>query len=486
MKLLAIPGFAFCFAALARAQAPVPAGPPRPAYERTTPSPAVRQPVSSGNANPLMGSVASEPATTGPLDLTLEGALERGLLYNLGLAETGENVRQQRAQRLQALSQLMPTISLRPSVTEQQVNLAAFGFSGFAGVPQIVGPFTVYDARANLSQSIFSLRNLGNYRAARQELAAAQSSARDVREQVTVVVTGLYLLGIAAAARVDAQQSQVTTAEAAYRQAVDRKNAGTVPGIDVLRAQVEMQAERQQLIAYEGDLERQKLSLSRAIGLPAGQQFRLADTIPYTPLDTSVTLESTLQRAYEQRQDYRAAKELVEAAELEKSAARAGRYPSATLDANYGAIGQSVTHTHGSFAIVAAVDIPVFQGGRVQADVELADALLRRRRAETDDLRGRIDAEVRVAFIDLRSASRQVEVALAGVDLATQQLQQARDRFAAGVTNNLEVVQAQQALAQAQQVRIAALYSFNVAKAELVRARGDAERSIKEYLRRAP
>ena len=230
----------------------------------------------------------------------------------------------------------------------------------------------------------------------------------------------------------------------------------------------------------------QRLNLARAIGLPPGQELRLADTVPYSPLPADVTLESTLQRAYEQRLDYRAADALVRSAELSKSAARAGHYPSATLDANYGAIGQRLTQMHGSFAIVGAVDIPIFQGGRVQADIDRADALLRRRRAELEDFRGRIDSEVRTAFTDLRSASRQVDVAVLGVELGRQQLQQAQDRFIAGVTNNLEVVQSQQAFALANENYITALYAFNLAKASLVRARGDAERSVKDYLRRNP
>jgi outer membrane protein TolC len=448
--------------------------------------PAQQLPVTGITQNQLAGSVPTGTATADPLDLTLEDALARGLKYNLGLVEGGEDVSLRRAERLRALAQMLPIIALHPSVTEEQVNLAAFGFTNFPGVPPVVGPFTVYNAQANFSQTVFSARNLRNYRAAKQEVTAAEFTARDIREQVTAAVTGLYLQGIASAAQIQAQQAQVNTAQTAYQQAVDRKNAGTVPGIDVLRAQVELQAEQQQLIAYEGDLERRKLNLARAIGLPPGQQFRLADAAPYTPLPADVTVESTLQQAYKQRQDYRAAEALVQAAELAKSAARAGRYPTASLDGNYAVIGNRITQTHGSFVVAGAVDIPIFQGGRVRADVEQADSVLRRRKAELEDLRGRIDADVRLAFVDLRSASRQVEVAVLGVDLATQQLQQARDRFAAGVTNNLEVVQAQQALALANQNHIAALYSYNLAKTALVRARGDAERSIRDILRRTP
>ncbi|HWR53851.1 MAG TPA: TolC family protein [Bryobacteraceae bacterium] len=430
------------------------------------------------------GSIPSGTATPETLDLTMEGALSRALRYNLALTEGSENVRIQRAARLRALSLLLPNVAARPSIAGQQVNLAAFGFSGFPGMPSVVGPFNVYDARGSASVTLLNVRDLGNYRAAREEVAAAEFAVKDAREQVVVIVTTLYLQAVAGTARVEAQRSQVATAGAAYRQALARKDAGTVPGIDVLRAQVQWQAEQQQLIFYEGEFEKQKLNLARAIGLPPGQTFRLADGAPYTPLPPDTTLESTLDRAYRERSDYRAAEALVRAAELSKSAARAGFLPSAGVDANYGVIGNSPARMHGSFSVAAAVNIPIFQGGRVRADVEAADAALRQRRAELDDLRGKIDAEVRTAFVDLTSASRQVDVAVQNTALARQQLEQAQDRFAAGVTNNLEVVQAQQAVALANENHIAALYAFNAAKAALVRARGDAEQSIKDYVRR--
>ena len=436
-----------------------------------------------GQTNPVLGSTPSGAATSDVLDLTLEDALARALKYNLALTEGGENVREQRAERLRALSQLLPQVNIRPSVSEQQVNLAAFGFSGFPGVPSVVGPFTVYDARASLSQSL-NIRDLRNHRAAREDVKAAELLTLDAREQVTLVSTGLYLQAISGSVRLEAQNAQVATADTAYRQAADRRAAGTVPGIDVLRAQVQFQAEQQRLIYYEGEFEKRKLSLARAIGLPPGQQFRLADDMKYERQSSAPAIEATLQEAYRNRADYRAAEALVRAAKLAKSAARAGRYPSASLDANYGVIGPAVTNMHGTFAVTGALDIPIFQGGRVQADVESADAVLRMRQAELEDLRGRIDSDVRTAFIDIRASSRQVDVAVQNVDLAKQQLQQAQDRFAAGVTNNLEVVQAQQAVALANENYIAALYTFNVAKASLARARGDAEKSIADFVRR--
>jgi len=456
-----------------------------PAPSRNSQDSTPRIPASMGpQGNQYLGSIPSGEATNEVIDLTIADAMARAVQYNLALAETGEDIREQRAERLRALSRLLPDITARPSVSEQQINLAAFGFTGFPGVPSVVGPFSIYDARAYLNQSIFNLQDLRNHRAAREQVAAAEFMARDVREQVALISSGLYLIALAGSSRVDAQRAQVATAEAAYKQASDRRAAGTVPGIDVLRAQVEFQSEQQRLIYYEGEFEKQKLNLARAIGLPPGQQVRLTDHMRYEPVPPVIPIEPILATAYKQRADYQAAEASVRAAELARSAAVAGRYPTATLDANYGVIGPVPDQMHGTFAVSGTVNIPIFQGGRVQADVERADAELRRRRAEFADLRSRIDADVRTALTDLRSSSRQVEVAVKNVDLAKEQLQQSQDRFAAGVTNNLEVVQAQQAVALANENYIAALYSYAAAQSALVRARGDAEKSITEYLRR--
>ncbi len=265
---------------------------------------------------------------------------------------------------------------------------------------------------------------------------------------------------------------------------MDRKSAGTIAGIDVLRAQVQLQAEQERLYFYEGEFEKQKLDLARAIGLPMGQVIQLEEMPPYTPLPSDVTLESALDLAYRQRADYRAAESRVKAAELSKSAAQAGRLPTADLSGNYGVIGPSLTQMHGSFGVFAGVDIPIFQGGRVKAEVELADSAVRQRKAEFESLRGAIDAEIRRNLTDVRSAERRVQVAGETVKLASQGLTQAQDRFAAGVTDNLEVVQAQQAVAATNENFISSLLAFNTAKAALVRSQGNAEHSMGDLLGR--
>jgi outer membrane protein TolC len=417
------------------------------------------------------------------LPLTFLDAIDRALKYNLAMVSGDLDIRQTRTQRLQTLADLLPSVSVRPSVNEQQTSLAAFGFTGFPGVPPILGPFTVVDARAILSTPVVDLKTWRRYKAGAEDIKAAQLNYQDARDEVVLVATSLYLYAVAGASRIESARAQVTVSEALYHQASDRKEAGTAPAIDVIRAEVEWKQQQQRLISYEGEFEKQKLALARAIGLPLAQKFSLADPMPYDPIPTGFTAENLLDLALRQRPDYLAKQAEVRGAELRKQSAAAGRLPTVSFDANYGVIGARIDEVHGTFGVAGSVNIPLYQGGRVQADVASADADLQHRKSELDALRARIDAEVRAALLDARTASRLVEVSKGNVDLARQQLEQSRDRFADGVTNNVEVVQAQQALTAAEESYIASLFSFNAAKTQVARARGDAGKSVIEYLK---
>jgi outer membrane protein TolC len=435
------------------------------------------------------GSVPSAPAAGPALSLSLDDALRRGLEYNLGGVSYQNNVRQAEALRVVQRSALLPTVITGLSVTEQQVNLAALGFTGAAlggttiSVPTVVGPFHFFDLRAGVSQSVFDLTRRRNYRAAKENVRSEQFSAQDARDLIVLAVTGGYLQVIAAAARVETTRAQVATAQATYQQAVDRRIAGVAPRIDETRTQVELQVQQQRFNAVQNDLAKLKIAMGRLIGLPPGQEFTLSDILPYAPLD-DLTLDQALARAYESRADLMAAVSQVRVAELARSAAVAERYPTVEFAGDYGVIGPSPGNAHGTFAVTGAVRLPVFQGGRVRGDIEQADAALEQRRAEYQDLRGRIDADVRTAFLDLTTAANQVAVAQSNRGLAQDTLTQARDRFAAGVADTLEVVQAQEAVASAEQDYISSLYSHNLAKTSLARAIGQAERNVRQFLRR--
>jgi outer membrane protein TolC len=430
---------------------------------------------------PFSGSVASGKATGAEIPLTLQDAIERGLKYNLGAILGEQGTRAAEAAKARVRSTLLPNLSAGVTESGQQLSLKAFGFSSFPGLPTIVGPFNLIDARAFLSQPVLDLAALRNNRAASESLKAAQFSYANARDVVVLAVAGLYLQAIAGSSRIAAAEAQVTTAQALYDQAVDMHKAGTSPGIEVIRSQVELQAEQQRLIFFKNEFEKQKLSLARAIGLPLEQQFSLADQIPYTPL-AAVTYEQALEQAYASRADYQNAQALVRAAEYARSAAAAGRLPSVSFDANYGAIGPRPYDAHGTFTAAGSVRMPLFEGGRIRSEVLQADALLEQRKSESEELRGRIDYEVRTAFLDLKAAGDQVQVARSAADLANQQMSQSRDRFAAGVTNSVEVVQSQGAVATASENYISSLFAYNLAKATLARSVGAAERRMKEFL----
>ena len=416
------------------------------------------------------------------MPLSLSEALRRGLNYNLGALLSAESVQAAQGARLSALSQLLPHVSAGMLEMPQQVNLAALGFPGFDGIKPVVGPFNVFDVRAYVSQKILDFSELRQYRAAKENLRAAQYSNNDTRDLVVFVCANLYLRALASDSRIEATRAQVNTAQVLYALALDQKTAGVVPGIEVLRAQVELQAQQQRLIVAEDQFAKDKLALARAIGLPLGQQYRLADTMSYTPI-AGLSLDESVERAYKERPDYQSTQARVRAAESEKKAAQAGNLPTIDFSADYGDIGQKPWDSHGTFTVTTSLRFPIFQGESVRGRVMEALAALHQRRAELEDLRGRIYYDVQNAFLDLKAAADRVEVAQSAIKLANEQVQQSQDRFRAGVTNNVEVVQAQEALATASENYISSLQAHSAAKLALAKAMGIPETAYEQFLR---
>jgi outer membrane protein TolC len=422
----------------------------------------------------------------GPIDLSLADALDRGLKYNLGLLLSEQGSAQVRAARARALSQLLPNINAHISETPQQTNLVALGtpVSFFKGVSPVVGPFYVLDARPKATEEL-SLRALRALRASEQDFTASQFDVRNARDLVVLFVGGGYIQSLADQARIATLEAQLATAQSLYQQAVDMKTAGTIAAIDVLRAQVEMQVQQQRLVAAHADFEKAKLALARAIGLPISQQIRLTTEAPYRP-NPAITIEEALDRAFRSRPDYLSALAQQRAAEQSRRAATAQHIPSIDLSADYGVLGLNLSNAHGTFTTAATLQIPIFQSGRIGADVAAADAVLKERQAQAQDIHARVEYEVRASFLDLTSAAQQVEVARSSVQLATVQLEQARDRFGAGVTNNIELIQAQESVALANENYVASLLAHNLAKLSLARALGVAELAVKQFLGGTP
>ncbi|HVO64786.1 MAG TPA: TolC family protein [Terriglobales bacterium] len=442
-------------------------------------SPAVSLP--SANQNPFLGSVPVGKATNEVIPLSFSDAIARGLQQNLGLLLSADSTMTARGQRWKELSNLLPNFSAGLTENLQTVSLAQFGFK-IPGIPQIIGPYNYLDARASFSQSVFNWNYIQNQRASVQNVKSAEYSYKDARELVVFAVGNAYLQTIAASSRVDTAQAQVTTARALYTKAVDQQRAGVTAAIDTLRAQVEFQARQQQLIVARNDFAKNKLSLARVIGLPPGQEFTLTDKAPYEPLLTP-GLQESLQHAYASRSDYQAALAKLRAAELSRRAATAQHYPDLGFEADYGDIGVSPFHSNGTYHVEGSLRIPIFAGGRTHADVLQTESVLRQNQQQVDNLRAQIDNDVRVAMLDLNAANDQVQVARSSVDLAQQTLTQAQDRFSAGVADNLEVIQAQEAVATANENYISSLYAHNIAKVEYARAIGFAEQGVKQYLK---
>jgi outer membrane protein TolC len=450
--------------------------------QNSAPVPSISLP---GSQSPFTGSEPEGKASPEVLQLGFQEAIDRGLRNNLGLLLSGDQTITARGERWKELSNLLPNVSARVQEDVQTLSLTALGLKSNVfpfSVPRVIGPFNYFDARASVSQSLFNLHDIENERSASESLKSAQYSYKDARELVVLAVGNAYLIAIAAAARIETTDAQVKNAQALYNRAVDQQKAGLNPAIDTLRSHVELQTRQQQLIAARNDFDKQKLSLARVIGLPPGQEFTLTEKAPYQAL-TPLPLEVYLQRAYASRSDFQAAQSQVRAAELSRRAATAGYYPSFDLNANYGDIGVTPAQSNGTWEVNGGLNIPIFTGGKVHSDVLEADAQLKQSRSQLNDLRGRIDYEVRASLLDLSSAAEQVEVARSSVDLAEQTLAQSEDRFTAGVTDNLEVVQAQESVASAHESYIQSLYAHNLAKIELARAIGDAEQGVKRYLK---
>ena len=461
-----------CFGALTIAQAQTGTGTTGSTVQVTIPT--------SISQEGFTGSVPSGELSAQPLQISFLEAIDRGLKQNLGLLLSADNNLSARGERWKELSNLLPNIDVKSQENVQQTSLAALGFR-LPIFPRVIGPFNYLDTRAYLTQQIFNWNYIQRERSAAQNLKAAEYTYKNARELVVLVVGNAYLQAIAEDARVETAEAQLKTAQTLYDRAVDQQKAGVIPAIDTLRAQVELQSRRQQLITARNDFAKQKLSLSRIIGLPLGQEFVLTDKAPYDAL-VPPSLEESLKRAYASRSDYQAALAQARAAELSRRAATAEYYPSFDMEGDFGDIGVNPASSNGTFHVAGTINVPVFQGGKTHADVLQAEATLRQARQRLEDLRAQIDNDVRNALLDLNAAADQVEVARSSVDLAEQTLSQAQDRFTAGVADNLEVVQAQQSVASAHETYISSLYAHNLAKVELARSLGNAEQGLKQYL----
>src|SRR5216683_3219505 len=482
-------GAAFLVASglIASGQTPSPLGysvatprPISPAEGTTTPSAQATQ-----RQNPYLGSVPSKNTGT-RIELSLRSAMDRGLRYNLGLIESNHASADTRAERLRALSALLPQLSAHgrqayENLSYKEIGLKLPPIPGLPALPSTSGGFGYQDARVSLTQSLYNAELRNQYRARKSDEQASILNIQDSRDVVVFAVGTAYMQVIASAARVETAKAQLASAGELDQQTANRVKSEVSPEIDSLRAQVERQSAEQRLINAANQLEKDKLTLARIIGLAIDQDFRVTDPLSYHPL-TGITNESATDDALRSRADLRSAEASVQAAAFTLRAQKAQRLPVVSVSADYGGAGANVGNFNQVYTVSGSISVPIYTGGRIHADIQQAQAALARREAEYEDLKGRVAYDVRVAWLDLSASDSSVKVAERNTSLAARALTQSQDRYSNGVTNYLEVVQAQEAVTAASENYIQSLFSYNVAMISFSRAVGAAETRLPELL----
>ncbi len=434
----------------------------------------------TSSANSYHGSVVERKATPGVMPLSLDDAIRMGLKNNLGAILQNTGVQSAGGAKLQELQALLPTVTGTVQDSVAQVNLQAEGLR-IPGFPAVIGPYGYTDFRARLDQSVLNVSSLQNYLAAKHNFAASKLSAKDSADLVVLTVGNAYLLCLADAARVASVEAQVKTSSVSLNQAIENHRNGVSPRLDELRARVDYQTQEQSLIATRNEYQKDRIALARVIGLPLDQKFELTDATPYSQTATP-SVEQAMAEALKNRSDLKAMQEQVQAAEKSLSAAHAERLPALTAEVDYGEIGVNPSNSYATLDATGEASGPIFEEGKLRGDARIADAQLRQKRAQLNDMEGQIRADVKDAILDIQAAEQLVTVSRSNVDLANETLKEAQDRFQAGVSDNLAVSQAQSSVAQADDQYVSSLYQLNVARLSLARAVGVAQTQYKAYL----
>jgi outer membrane protein TolC len=446
-----------------------------PANNSTTPSSIAGQ-----QQNPFLGSVPTGQASSTPIDLSLEDAIARGLRFNLGVIENQATLRQSQAQRLRVLSAMVPSVSALLRQNLDNLNRVAIGLN-IPGLPASTGQFSYQEAYMAFSDNGLNLETMYLYRAAKQAVEAQKFSLDDAGNVVALAVGTAYLQVESSESRVETAKAELESARELEAQTLNRVSSGLAAEIEGFRSTVQRQTSEQRLIVAAAVLEKDRLTLGRIIGLPDGQRFNIVSKGTYHEW-VGGDLQASLNQARISRADVKSAQLTATAAQLSKRAAQLERAPGLSLNGYYGSIGTNLGRSDATYSVVATISLPIFTGGRIRSDIQDAAAQMDRRQSEHADLLGRVDYEVRNAFTDLQAADSAVKVAEKNSQLAQRTLDQARDRFMNGVTNNLEVIQAQQDVATANENYISSLFAHNLAKLTLLRAVGSVQKDVSKYL----
>jgi outer membrane protein TolC len=448
----------------------------------------------SSTQNAYYGSVTRGTATTEVLHLSLDDAIARGIQNNLALTEARIQQEQADAQRLEALDKLLPAIAADASTSVHQFNLAAFGFT--PGLLQQVAPsfpslnpaaiklivkVDVTRAEATYRQTFFDLSAIERYRSAKVNTRSAFYNMQSSRGLVVLNVGDAYLQALADGAQVDSATSLMRADDLLLQQATAEHEAGTAANLDELRARVQFQAQQQRVIAAQNTYDKDLILIKREIGVPVEQPIQLTDAAPYADLET-MQIEEAKRQAYTNRQDYLGMQQQLLAADLNRKAAKFERLPTLGADGDYGVTG--VTHGlyHGTFLAEGTFRVPLFKEAQFRGDAQVATAQRDSVQQQLANLRAQIDQQLRDSILDIQSSQELVRVAQSNVALATKEVEQANDRFVAGVDTNLALVQAQATLAGAQSQLINDTLTYNQAKLGLARNLGIVDTQYRAYL----
>jgi outer membrane protein len=433
------------------------------------------QPETQPQSPQRQSSLPSE-APAGAMRLTLDQAVSLALKQNTTAQIAVLTAAQSQQDQKIALSELLPQV--QAGVTEQweRLNLVAqFGGKRIPGFAGHVGPYPIFSAGPSFNGQVFDLTLFRRYQASRDAAKASRADSLSTREQVILLVVSQYIGTLRSIADVEASQSRVDLAQALYNQAADLQKEGVGTGIDTLRANVELQNENQRLLEAQATRETSLFGLSRLLNLDPRQQIELGDSLSFfeTP---QPDVEGSIEEGLAARHEWQSLQEQIRAAENQKKAASAERLPSIHFNGNWAQLGTDPSGVIPTYNYSGTLSVPLFTGGRIRAETVRADLDIQKLRQQQADLRNQIALDVKTALINLDSARSQVRVANLGVQLSKEEVDQARDRFNAGVANNIEVIQAQDSLARANDNQIAALYRFNQARADLARAIGQMEK----------
>lgn len=442
---------------------------------------------------PGPGGAVIETAADAPIRLSLDDAISLGLERNLRLRYDRAKQKTVRGEQLGVINALVPSLRATASSSAQEINLAAMGFKPASlgpiaaqfglspnAIPSIV-KVNVTQAVISANQQLFNLPAFELYRGAQREAQVVDLDVLNSRGELVLSVGTAYLKVLADQSNLANNQAQERAAKTLLDQTVARRDAGVSTNLDALRAQVEHQSRQQDRIAAEAQLAKDTIQLSRIMGLPAGQPLELTDTAPFTEL-ADLDLERAKATAFLHRKDFLSLQGRIDVAGRELRAVRYQRLPTVAFNGFYGVIGETTGLYHGVFTAAGSVKFPIFREGLQRGQEEQVSAQLIALRQRESDLRVAIDAQIRAAMLDVQATQQLVKVAQSNVELAQQELSDERDRFAAGVNDNLAVVDAQATVTGAQAQLVRALYQYNVAKLLLARNTGVVETRYRTYL----